>query len=48
MTLLLTWTHRSMDKHITHKIDQTIYSVIEEWNSAKMACNCELFSLIKE
>ena len=40
---LLNWAHRSVDKHTTHKIDHTIYSAIEEWNSAKMACNCECF-----
>ena len=37
-----------MEKHIVDKIDHTIYSVIEEWNSAKMACSYECFSLIKE
>ena len=46
--ILLNWAHRSVDKHTTHKIDHTIYTAIEEWNSAKMACNCEWFSLIKE
>ena len=40
----LNWAHRSMDKHTTHMIDHTIYSVIEEWNNAKMACSCECFS----
>ena len=25
-----------MDQHTTHKIDHTIYSAIEEWNSEKM------------
>ena len=45
---ILNWADRSMDKHTIHKIDHTNYSVIEEWNSAKMACNCECFSLIKD
>ena len=39
----INWAHRSVDKHTTHKIDLTIYSAIEEWNSAKMACSCECF-----
>ena len=39
----INWAHRSVDKHTTHKIDHTIYSAIKEWNSAKMACNCECF-----
>ena len=46
--VVLNWAHRSVDKHTTHMIDHTIYSIIEEWNSAKMAFNCEWFSLIKE
>ena len=45
---ILNWAHRFVDKHTTHMIDHTIYSVIEEWNSAKMACSYECFSLIKE
>ena len=40
---LLNWAHRSMDQHTTHKIDHTIYLVIEEWNSAKMGYNYEWF-----
>ena len=40
---VLNWAHRSVDKHTTHKIDHTIYSTIEEWNNAKMACSCECF-----
>ena len=39
----INWAHISVDKHTTHKIDHTIYSAIEEWNSAKMACNYESF-----
>ena len=35
---ILNWAHRSVYKHTNDKIDHTIYSVIEEWNSAKMAC----------
>ena len=45
---ILNWAHWSVDKHTTHKIDHTIYSVIEEWNNAKMVCSYEFFSLIKE
>ena len=40
---LLNWTHRSVEKHTTHKIDHTIYVAIEEWNSEKMACSYECF-----
>ena len=32
-----------MDKHTTHKIDHTIYSVIEDWNNAKMAATVNAF-----
>ena len=32
-----------MDQHTTHKIDHTIYSAIEEWDSAKMASNVNAF-----
>ena len=41
--IVLNWAHISVDQHTTHKIDHTIYSAIEEWNNAKMACNCECF-----
>ena len=41
--LVLNWAHRSMDQHITHKIDHTIYSAIEEWNSAKMLATMNAF-----
>ena len=44
---LLNWAHRSVEKHTTHMIDHTIYSVIEEWNSAKMACNYVMLSLTR-
>ena len=37
----INWAYRSVDKHTTYKIDHTICSAIEEWNSAKMACNCD-------
>ena len=47
-SMRLQQAHISMDKHTTHKIDHTIYSIIEEWNSAKLACSCEYFPLIKE
>ena len=30
---ILNWAHRSVDKHTTHMIDHTIYSIIEEWNN---------------
>ena len=40
---VLNWAHRYVDKHTTHKIDHTIYSAIEDWNSEKMACNYECF-----
>ena len=40
---LLNWAHRSVDKHTTHKIDHTIYSLIEEWNNAKMAATVNAF-----
>ena len=43
ISLLLNWAHIFVDQHTTHKIDHTIYSAIEEWNSAKMAYNYELF-----
>ena len=42
-TKLLNWAHRYVDKHTTQNIDHAIYSTIKEWNSAKMACNCEGF-----
>ena len=32
-----------MDQHTTHKIDHTIYSVIEECNTAKMVANVNDF-----
>ena len=40
---VLNWAHRSVDKHTTHKVDHTIYSVIEEWNNAKMAATVIAF-----
>ena len=40
---ILNWAHRYLDKHTTHKIDHTIYSVIEEWNSAEMAAIVNAF-----
>ena len=42
-SLVLNWAHRSMDQHTTHKIDHIIYSVIEEWNSAKWLATVNAF-----
>ena len=38
------YSQGSMEKHTTHNIDHTIYSVIEEWNSAKMAATVNAFT----